>query len=161
MLSVTKVISGGQVGADVAGLRAARALGLETGGWIPKGFRTIRGNRPELGRDFSLVETPTREYPPRTHANVRYSDATARFAVGRAGFCGRGELCALKAVKACVRPYFDVDLSMLPLDPSELRAWLESLPGSGVTVRTLNVAGSADERIEADVEAYLTEALRP
>jgi hypothetical protein len=37
---VTKVISGGQSGADLGGLRAAKVLGIQTGGSMPKGFLT-------------------------------------------------------------------------------------------------------------------------
>jgi Circularly permutated YpsA SLOG family len=35
-----RVVSGGQTGADQAGWRAARAVGLATGGWMPYGFLT-------------------------------------------------------------------------------------------------------------------------
>jgi Circularly permutated YpsA SLOG family len=35
-----KIISGGQTGADQAGLRTAKRLGIETGGWMPQGWRT-------------------------------------------------------------------------------------------------------------------------
>lgn len=36
-MSITKIISGGQTGADRAGLDAAIALGIPHGGWCPKG----------------------------------------------------------------------------------------------------------------------------
>jgi hypothetical protein len=45
---LAKVISGGQRGADQAGWRAARALGIPTGGWMPLEFRTENGACPEL-----------------------------------------------------------------------------------------------------------------
>ena len=35
-----KVISGGQTGADQAGLVAARRFGIPTGGWMPRGWKT-------------------------------------------------------------------------------------------------------------------------
>ena len=43
---LTKIISGGQTGADYGALLAAHALGLETGGWAPKGWRTEDGPKP-------------------------------------------------------------------------------------------------------------------
>ena len=43
-----KVISGGQTGADQAGWRAARAVGIPTGGWMPLGFLTEDSPRPEF-----------------------------------------------------------------------------------------------------------------
>lgn len=51
-----RVISGGQAGVDQAGLRAAKAAGLETGGWMPNGWRTADGPRPDLAEQFGLVE---------------------------------------------------------------------------------------------------------
>jgi hypothetical protein len=37
LTALTRLISGGQTGADQGGLRAARAAGIETGGWAPLG----------------------------------------------------------------------------------------------------------------------------
>src|SRR6266851_2564588 len=45
-----KVISGGQTGADRAGLDAAAALGLPTGGHAPAGIWTESGADPSLER---------------------------------------------------------------------------------------------------------------
>ena len=45
---IDRVISGGQTGADQAGWRAAKASGIPTGGWMPKGFLTEDGPRPEF-----------------------------------------------------------------------------------------------------------------
>ncbi|MFZ8324119.1 YpsA SLOG family protein, partial [Staphylococcus aureus] len=42
-MKLKKVISGGQTGADQAGLRAGKAAGLETGGMVPKGCLTDDG----------------------------------------------------------------------------------------------------------------------
>ena len=36
----SKIISGGQTGADMGGLLAAKDLGIRTGGWMPKGWLT-------------------------------------------------------------------------------------------------------------------------
>ena len=44
-----RVISGGQTGVDQAALRAAKAAGLETGGWMPLGWLTEECPRPEFG----------------------------------------------------------------------------------------------------------------
>lgn len=79
-LGLTKIISGGQTGADQAGLRVAKKLGIKTGGWIPKGFRTEEGDKPSLGLIYGLEETKERDYPPRTWLNVRHSDGTLIFA---------------------------------------------------------------------------------
>src|SRR4051794_27751768 len=73
-----RVVSGGQTGADQAGLRAARACGIPTGGWAPLGWQTEDGPAPWLA-DFGLVELPDGGYPERTRANVRDSTATIWF----------------------------------------------------------------------------------
>lgn len=70
-----KVISGGQHGVDIAALFAARAAGLETGGWAPKGWQTETGPMPSLKR-FGLVECPEPGYPARTRRNVADAHAT-------------------------------------------------------------------------------------
>jgi hypothetical protein len=71
---VRRIISGAQSGADTGALQAARQLGLETGGFAPKGFRTEGGLRPEL-REWGLVELDSRSYAVRTRANVVAADA--------------------------------------------------------------------------------------
>lgn len=74
-----KIISGGQTGADQAGLFAAKLLGLETGGWMPKGWRTEEGAKPEYQILFGMKEHDSPFYSPRTRANVRDSEATLIF----------------------------------------------------------------------------------
>src|SRR4051812_29944318 len=71
-----RVISGGQTGVDQAGWRAAKALGLATGGWMPLGFLTEDGPRPEFAELYGAKETSSAEYRQRTEWNVRDSAAT-------------------------------------------------------------------------------------
>lgn len=74
---IRRIISGGQTGADIAGLRAARACGIRTGGWAPKGYITERGPRPfVLGQIYGLREDSSERYPSRTLKNVMMADAT-------------------------------------------------------------------------------------
>lgn len=77
-MRLKRVISGGQTGADRAGLECAKALGLETGGTAPKGYRTDAGPDPTL-KDLGLVESFSSGYPIRTSQNVKDSDATVWF----------------------------------------------------------------------------------
>lgn len=46
-LKVQKIISGGQTGVDRAALDVALALGLDVGGWCPKGRRAEDGRIPD------------------------------------------------------------------------------------------------------------------
>jgi Circularly permutated YpsA SLOG family len=81
MAGLKRVISGGQTGVDQAALRAARASGLEIGGWCPPGRESEAGVIPS---GFPLQETPMDRSPQapdiprsqRTEWNVRDSDAT-------------------------------------------------------------------------------------
>lgn len=73
------VISGGQTGADIAGLVAAKKLGIHTTGWATKGFRTENGSKPILGFEYNLIQHASPAYPPRTEENVAASDVTIIF----------------------------------------------------------------------------------
>ena len=79
MIALTKIISGGQTGADQAGLFAAEELGVATGGWMPRGFLTEIGPRPDLAERFKLRETRSSGYTQRTQTNVLVADATVIF----------------------------------------------------------------------------------
>lgn len=142
-----KVISGGQTGADQAGLFAAKACGFETGGFAPLGYRTLAGNNPIMLRDeFHLVETIQRNYQVRTALNVKNADATIRLA---SNFYTPGELCTLKAINRYEKPYFDVNLKDLAKNIGDeeyieqrVQDTLRFLIGNQVI--TLNIAGNAD-----------------
>jgi hypothetical protein len=134
-MNLIKVISGGQTGADTGGLMAAKRFGIETGGWMPKGFKTLNGPKPYMAERYSCKEHSSGNYAVRTDLNVKESDATARFA---GTFSSRGEICTLKAIKKHNKPYFDVDLS----DPPKIGEFLNWLEGNKIS--TLNVAGNSE-----------------
>lgn len=93
-MSKIKVISGGQSGVDQAALRAAKSLGLATGGWMPRGWLTEDGPRPEFAELYGMTECEKPGYPARTRANVRGSDMTLWFgpSVSR-GFGATADAC--------------------------------------------------------------------
>lgn len=70
------LVSGGQTGADRAGLDWAIAHGIKHGGWCPKGRKSEEGPLPEV---YQLAETPSASYLQRTEWNVRDSCATLVF----------------------------------------------------------------------------------
>lgn len=127
---VQKIISGGQSGADMAGLVAGRMLEIATGGTAPKGWRVEmpdgRDSNPALA-EFGLVEHQSREYPPRTRQNVNDSDGTVWF-----GFYNSpGGKLTIPTCKKMSKPYI--------INPSaeELRQWTIVH-----RIETLNVAGN-------------------
>lgn len=144
---IRRIISGGQTGADFAGLLVAKHFGIETGGWMPAGFLNHNGFNPHFEKLFGVQSHSSGKYPPRTFANVAESDGTMRFAVN---FNTPGEKCTLKAIQQLKRPYFDVDLS----DPPRLETAIEWVKEHGVSV--LNVAGNSIKSYQfAEMETAL------
>lgn len=71
-----RIVSGGQTGADLAGLDWALDNNVSHGGWCPKGRRSEDG---PIDERYILVETPVASYLQRTEWNARDSDATVIF----------------------------------------------------------------------------------
>ena len=77
---LSKIVSGGQTGADRAALDWAIANHIPHGGWCPKGRKAEDG---ELDKHYLLKETPSADYAQRTSWNIWQSDATAIFSLNR------------------------------------------------------------------------------
>jgi hypothetical protein len=150
---IERLLSGGQTGADQAGWRAARACGLATGGWMPRGFLTEGGPRPEFADLYGARAMPTDAYRLRTEQNVRDSHATLWF--GDTG--AAGAKATLNACAGMGRPVLRIGLhAHEEVGPSDVAAWLRSNPG----ITRLNIAGNRESRapgIGRRVERFLTE----
>ncbi len=152
---VRVIVSGGQTGADRGALDAAIELGLEHGGWCPRGRRAEDGLIPAR---YQLRETTATDYAARTERNVLDSDGT--LLVTRGAPTGGSALTAALA-RRHGRPCLHVDLAQTPQPAAAaaVRAWLASH-----RVARLNVAGpraSHAPQIADDVRALLRAALRP
>jgi hypothetical protein len=146
---LTKVISGGQTGSDIAGVLAAKNFGIETGGTMPRGFLTQAGPKPEYATLFNMVEHSSPKYPPRTIKNVSDSDGTIRLAYD---FGSPGERLTLKAIQDMKKPYIDVHMAS-PKSPKEIVDWINRH-----NIKVLNVAGNSERTysgITGDVLEYL------
>jgi hypothetical protein len=75
-----KIISGGQTGADRAGLDFAIETGLEHGGYVPRGRKAEDGR---IDDRYNLVELSTSSYPARTRRNIEESNGTVIFSLNR------------------------------------------------------------------------------
>lgn len=151
---ITKIISGGQTGADKGGLQAAKVCKIPTGGWCPKGCLTENGSDIKLVSVFGLKETGSDKYPPRTFMNAKEGDGTIRFA---ADYHSRGELLTLKAIRQFGKPYFDVDVTN-PLPVEDVVRWLKYHK-----IKVLNVAGNAESRhngIQSFTMKYLIKVIK-
>lgn len=102
---VSKVISGGQTGADQGGLYAARDRNIATGGWAPRGYRTENGSEVELLKGFGLKEASSSNYTWRTEMNVRDSDLTLLFATKPTS---SGSLKTMEYCLSLGKPFFFV-----------------------------------------------------
>ena len=131
-----KIISGGQTGADRAGLDAARELGLEYGGSLPRG-RTAEDGK--LSPEYTgMRETDSPGYRQRTFQNIRDADATLIFYQGN--ITGGTELTR-RGTRWIGRPCLLVDLKRYDEDESVriIRRWLKK-----ICPEILNIAGSRE-----------------
>lgn len=145
---INKIISGGQTGADVAGLEAGRILKLETGGTAPNGFRTETGSNPALKELYGLIEHENYNYRSRTIENVKNSDATIWF--GNESSPG-GKL-TINSCKKFGKPYI--------INPTK-EAFIRWINWNNIVV--LNVAGnreSTNPGIFEKVKNFLVDTLR-
>ncbi|MCU0350505.1 MAG: putative molybdenum carrier protein [Flavobacterium sp.] len=132
--------SGGQYGADLAGLVAGKILGFKTGGTAPKGYRVCNydgsdGSNPDL-KNYGLVEHSSKEYPPRTKQNVQDTDATLWVGYEHS----RGGKLTIKTCKELGRDYIINPTS------TELRNFVIEHQ-----VKVLNVAGNRSSKENPDI----------
>ena len=140
LMSITKIVSGGQTGADRGGLDAAIHCKLDYGGWIPKGRKAEKGIKVPLEYEH-LREHQSGDYLARTEANVVDSDATAVFTHGKPT---GGSKKTIDLADKHDRPCLAVDLDRSRSEGvDEIAEWLEAdCPSNCI----LNVAGSRESK---------------
>lgn len=148
------IISGMQSGADQGCLRAARTLGIATGGYAPKGYLTEGGPDPAFGKEFGLLEHWSQhDYAPRTEANVKLGDATVIFGRRSVGSNLTERLCQQHR-----KPFIWITDPAKPGEMLRFKLWL-----ARHQPEVLNGAGNRESvtpGIGALVEAFLVKALR-
>ncbi len=148
-----RLVSGGQTGADRAALDVALELGIDHGGWVPKGRAAEDGPLPDR---YRVRETPAEDRAERTERNVADSDATLLISHGP--LTGGSELTRRFAAELG-KPVLHVELGKLgaPEAADRIARWLGALG-----CRTLNVAGpraSEEAGIYAAAYAVLRHAI--
>jgi len=142
---LSRIISGGQTGADRAALDLALKFGIPHGGWIPQDRLAEDGR---LSDKYNLKELPTDSYAARTEKNVIDSDGTVIFSHGKPS--GGTELTREMAVKHGKKMIvIDLNLTKSTDAASSVVSWIQSQ-----SIKTLNVAGpraSEDAGIYQDV----------
>ena len=147
--SVPKIVSGGQSGADRAGLDWAIQARIPHGGWCPQGRRAEDGIIPA---QYQLAETPLRDYSQRTAWNVRESDGTAILSCS--AFLSGGSALTLKTAQDLSRPVLHVHAGLgLERAGKTLRNFVEQRG-----IKILNIAGPRQSH-EAHVGTLVEQVL--
>ncbi|MGB7325247.1 MAG: putative molybdenum carrier protein [Rubripirellula sp.] len=123
-----RIVSGGQTGVDRAGLDAAIDLGINHGGWCPKGRLAEDGTVPAK---YQLTEYSSSKYAARTAQNVIDSDATLILFERK---LNGGTLLTARLCKRHKRPCFLIQMDVEGAQGAI--AWLAELRPA-----TLNIAG--------------------
>ena len=133
---ISKIISGGQTGADRAGLDVAIELGIAHGGSIPSGRRTEDGPLP--AKYDSMTELRSRHYQVRTEKNVIDADATLLFTNRK---MGSGSALTREVAGKHHKAFLHINLGKKTDDEAvgEVSQWLED-----TKPRVLNIAGSRE-----------------
>lgn len=153
-MKLTKVISGGQTGADMGGLLAARNLGIPTGGVAPLDWHTEDGPQPKLLLSFGLFQCSNPGYLARTRANVQLSDGTIIFGDMKGG----GSLFTLNQCTELEKPW--IPMHLVPFIPTHQYDFLDWLVAHDI--QTLNVAGNRESKnpgIQEKVRKFLETTL--
>ena len=135
---ITKLVSGGQTGPDIAALDVALRHDFPHGGWCPRGRRSLEGPIPA---QYQLRETPSNSYLQRTEWNVRDTDATvvSTLAVAATGGSFKTIGFAMKHRKPCLH-LAKAGGGLFP--PAVLLQGFVKEHG----VKVLNVAGSTESK---------------
>ena len=143
---IEKIISGGQTGADRAGLDAAALLKIPTGGTAPKGFRICNydgtdGSDPSLA-NLGLVEHPLSSYPPRTKQNVLDSHGTVWFGFSKSP----GGVLTIKTCKTEGKPVLILETPFTKDLEKRFINWIQNN-----NIKILNVAGNRHSKFNPDI----------
>ena len=135
-MSLERIVSGGQSGADRAGLDAALLNGFLHGGWCPKGRKAEDG---VIDLKYDLTETTSAGYRTRTERNVRDSDGTLILTLS-AVLTG-GSLLTQNLARKHGRPSLHVSRDGTSDPVAAIREFVNSQE-----IRRLNVAGSRESK---------------
>lgn len=152
-MTLQMVVSGGQNGADIAGWKAAKACGIPTTGWMPAGFMTLDGPRPEYAELYGAKEHASPDYGPRTDANVRDSDGTFLMACDPHSY-------GIRRTRKALDTYWDRFHLGLPIymhGPKEVELVADWIIGNEIGV--LNVAGNSERPRRAKMEPVVYDFL--
>ncbi len=147
------IISGGQTGADRAGLEFAIEHGLPYGGWCPRGRLAEDGPIPAR---YELRETPSSKYAQRTEWNIRDSDATLVMSIS-ANPQG-GTRLTMDLARKLGKPLLHLSRESDVGTTGELASHVDTFLSEN-SVRILNVAGPRESQ-EPEIAAFVREVMQ-
>lgn len=145
---LTRIISGGQTGADWAALDWAITHAVPHGGWCPLGRLAENG---VVDPRFQLRETPSPNYAVRTRWNVRDADATVLFTL--AAEPTGGSLLTWNEATALEKPRLHLSAAIDEPHAEILLRFLQTY-----RVASLNIAGPRAST-EAGIGRFVTRVL--
>jgi hypothetical protein len=134
---VSRIISGGQSGADRIALDWAIHHNVPHGGWCPRGRKAEDG---PLDVKYLLQETKSTGYFQRTRQNVTDSDGTLIVNLGK---LEGGTLATAKLAQKLGKPHIVLQLDS-GVGAEEVKQLLDWLRGESIS--TLNVAGPRESK---------------
>lgn len=155
-----RIVSGGQTGVDQGALEAAVDLGLDWGGWAPKGWRAENGTIPPAYR-AKMQEHARANYIARTRQNVVDSHATLILA--NAYPLSGGTQRTRDFCEETMRSHFIVSLGESDA-AGKARRWLAQFFAQAHPMPfVLNVAGPRESKapgVQERTRAFLAEILQ-
>jgi len=152
---ISRIVSGGQTGADRGGLDAAIHCGLPHGGWCPQGRRAEDGVIPSV---YDLMESSSTDYRTRTEANVVDSDATIIFTYG---LLEDGSLLTAEFAEKHSKPWLHIDLNTTGRRHAveTIVEWLRTKCPSTCELNVAGQRGSKAPQIAQVVKAWLIDVI--
>ena len=135
-MNIIKIISGGQTGADIAGVDAAIECNVPYGGCLPKGRKCEDGTVPLSYTEFK--ELVRGGYPKRTEQNVIDSDGTVIFSYGK---LSTGSALTSRLCKQHSKPFIYINLDVDADHILKIKDWITEWD-----IKILNVAGSRESK---------------
>lgn len=145
-LFISKIISGGQTGADRAALDYALEHNIECGGFCPKGRLCENGTIPE---HYPLTETSKPDNDHRTMKNVLASDGTLILTFDLK--MGPGSRLTLDFCKQNNKPALLIDLRAdISKNLYKVKWWIDNN-----NIKTMNIAGGRESTAPGIYDAAL------
>lgn len=160
-MTIGRIISGGQTGADRGGLDAAIELGIEHGGFCNRGRKAEDGRIPSK---YLLTEIPSSNYKVRTLRNLLHAHGTLLFIEGDLSAESGSRLTFIECRKNN-KPCRLINFSVETYDSAlmAVREFLGMVAWEDIDPVILNVAGNRESispGMQDRVRALLIDALK-